>query len=101
MAQKPESRLQKKIVERLRAEGAYADKTHGSKFKRGLPDVVFCYKGVFGGLEVKTPENKSGLTELQRRTLLRIKRAGGVAGEVRSVNGALRALQIAQKRSQS
>jgi hypothetical protein len=53
--------------------------------RKGLPDLIGCYRGRFVGLEVKLPRNSRGLTKYQEETLLKIKRAGGVAYVVRSL----------------
>jgi len=53
--------------------------------RKGLPDLIGCYRGHFVGLEVKLPNNKRGVTKYQRETLLQIKRAGGIAFIVRSL----------------
>lgn len=53
--------------------------------RKGLPDLIGCYHGLFVGLEVKMPRNKRGLTKYQQETLLKIKRAGGKAYVVRSL----------------
>lgn len=72
--------------------GAFAYKTHGAAdVQRGLPDIICCYKGRFVGLEVKRPGKDA--TELQAFTIEQIRRAGGVAGVVHSVEEALGLLQ--------
>ena len=49
----------------------------------GIPDIICCCKGRFLGLEVKLPNGK--LTELQKRAIEKINRAGGIACRVESV----------------
>ena len=49
-----------------------------------MPDIICCYKGRFLGLEVKLPSGK--LTELQKRAIEKINRAGGIACRVESVD---------------
>jgi hypothetical protein len=85
MPAKPESKLQKKIQDRLEARGAYVAKIHGGIYSSGVPDLLACYRGHFLGLEVKTPDNKSGATKLQKGQLRAIKRARGYGYVVRSV----------------
>ena len=59
-------------------------KEHGGPYgASGIPDIICCYKGRFLGLEVKLPNGK--LTELQKRAIEKINRAGGVACRVESV----------------
>jgi hypothetical protein len=50
----------------------------------GIPDIIVCYKGRFYGLEAKVGKNKP--TRLQAATIEQIKRAGGTAAVVRSVD---------------
>ena len=59
-------------------------KEHGSVYgTNGVPDIICCYKGRFLGLECKRPGGR--LTELQKRAIKKINRAGGVACRVESV----------------
>ena len=59
-------------------------KEHGGPYgTSGVPDIICCYKGRFLGLEVKLPSGK--LTELQKRAIAKINRAGGLACRVESV----------------
>lgn len=59
-------------------------KEHGGPYgTSGVPDIICCYKGRFMGFEAKLPHGK--LTELQRRAISKILRAGGIAGRVESV----------------
>ena len=60
-------------------------KEHGGPYgASGVPDIICCYKGRFLGLEVKLPSGK--LTELQKRAIEKINRAGGIACRVESVD---------------
>ena len=60
-------------------------KEHGGPYgTSGVPDIICCYKGRFLGLEAKLPGGK--LTELQKRALDKINRAGGIARRVESVD---------------
>lgn len=60
-------------------------KEHGGPYgTSGVPDIICCYKGRFLGLEVKLPSGK--LTELQKRAIEKINRAGGIAFRVESVD---------------
>jgi len=59
-------------------------KEHGSVYgTNGVPDIICCYKGRFLGLECKLPGGR--LTKLQKRTIEKINRAGGIACQVESV----------------
>ena len=60
-------------------------KEHGSVYgTNGVPDIICCYKGRFLGLEVKLPTG--ALTELQKRAIEKINRAGGIASRVECVS---------------
>ena len=60
-------------------------KEHGGAYgTSGIPDIICCYKGRFLGLEAKLPGGK--LTELQKRALDKINRAGGIARRVESAD---------------
>ena len=60
-------------------------KEHGGAYgTSGIPDIICCYKGRFLGLEAKLPGGK--LTELQKRALDKITRAGGIARRVESAD---------------
>ena len=67
-------------------------KEHGGPYGcAGIPDVICCYKGWFIGLECKLPGGK--LTELQKRAIEKINRAGGVACRVESVEDVKRVIE--------
>ena len=60
-------------------------KEHGGPYgTSGIPDIICCYKGRFLGLEAKLPGGR--LTELQKRALMKINAAGGIARRVESVD---------------
>lgn len=60
-------------------------KEHGGPYgTSGVPDIICCYKGRFLGLEVKLPGGR--LTEMQKRAIEKINRAGGIARRVESVD---------------
>jgi len=60
-------------------------KEHGGPYgSAGIPDIICCYRGRFLGLEVKLPSGR--LTELQKRAIEKINRAGGFARRVESVD---------------
>lgn len=81
MASKPETKIVKKCMALLTTKfpGFYF-KTHGGPYqKAGLPDIVGVYEGRFIGIEIKCPGKEDTLTDLQKKVLDKIKRAGGVA----------------------
>ena len=60
-------------------------KEHGGQYgTAGIPDIIVCYNGHFIGLEVKVGNNKP--TVLQTATINQIRKAGGTAVVVRSVD---------------
>ena len=65
-------------------------KEHGGPYGwAGIPDIICCYKGRF--LECKLPGGR--LTELQKRAIEKINRAGGIACRVESVEDAKRVIE--------
>jgi VRR-NUC domain len=51
-----EAKLSRKIMDALRARGAFVWKNHGnSHMMAGLPDIAGCYRGHFIGVETKMP----------------------------------------------
>lgn len=52
--------------------------------KRGVPDIIMCYKGCFVGLEVKTEKGRQSQT--QKEAEQAINEAGGYYYIVRSVD---------------
>jgi len=74
-----EQDYQKKIVKALEAKGAYVVKVVAAT-KKGVPDILACYKGHFIAIEVKTPESRSNTSKLQEYNLDKVSEAGGLAG---------------------
>ncbi len=89
---KPESLLRERVVRALRARGAFVRVTHGDGHTAGALDLTCVYRGRPVFMELKTPENKNGMSPLQLREQALIKKAGGIAMEVRSVGRALEIL---------
>ena len=59
-------------------------KEHGGQYgTAGIPDIIVCHKGRFLALEAKVGRNKP--TKLQAATIDQIKRAGGTAAVVYSI----------------
>ncbi len=83
-----ESAIVNRIMERLKGvECGWFFKVHGGAFQAaGIPDVVGCLCGRFIALEVKRPGGRP--TRLQEWVLDRIRRAGGVAAVVYSLDEA-------------
>ena len=73
-----EAEIQKKILEYLKLNGAYAIKVIQAS-KAGVPDIICCYKGYFIGIEVKTPKTKYNTSELQKLNIEWIQKADGIA----------------------
>lgn len=89
-----EAALSKKIVQALKAKGAWAVKNHVDvRKRRGQPDIHGCYRGWFLGLEVKLPGKEKNVTKLQESTLRGIEEAGGFARVVTSRAQALAVLE--------
>lgn len=67
-------------------------KEHGSQFgQAGIPDIIICLNGRFIALEVKTEKGK--VSVLQEVILRKIRKAGGIAEVVRSVEGVRRIIE--------
>ena len=83
-----EKAVVKKILAACNSRGGYFFKIHGSPFqKKGISDILGVYRGRFIGLEVKKDE-KGEATELQKDFLRKVRRAGGVARLIHSVEEA-------------
>lgn len=60
-------------------------KEHGGQYgTAGIPDIIVCHRGHFIALEAKVGKNQP--TKLQTVTIEQIRRAGGTAAVVRSVD---------------
>ena len=60
-------------------------KEHGGQYgTAGIPDIIVCYRGRFVALEAKVGKNKP--TKLQAATIEAIRKAGGIAAVVYSVD---------------
>jgi len=90
MAQSLENPVVRKIIAYLKKMGPqccwYMRTSGGPWGRRGLPDIIGTWKGVFFALEVKRPGGKA--TKLQLRELEKIRTAGGRAGVVTNVKEA-------------
>lgn len=78
MAQTPEGKIKKKVVELLQKYGVWYFFPASNGFgKAGIPDVVACFNGRFISIECKSDATKKP-TELQLQRGREIQRAGGV-----------------------
>lgn len=86
----PESKLSRKIMDRLRLENYFCFKVHGSEYMMaGLPDIIVCANGQFIGLETKMPSDRGNVSPVQRLVHSKIINAGGEAKVVCSPQEAL------------
>lgn len=66
-------------------------KEHGGQYgTAGIPDIIVCYHGHFVGLEAKVGKNQP--SKLQSATIQQIRKAGGTAAVVRSIEDVKAAL---------
>lgn len=88
-----EGDLAKKMAKVIRDRGGFAVKTHGDpRQRRGLPDIIGCYRGRFIGIEVKLPGKENTVTKLQAATLGQIRAGGGIGAMGTTVQGVRRLL---------
>jgi len=98
MAMTPEAKVKKKVVEQLKAMGAYYFfPATGGYGKSGVPDIVGCIGSKFFGIECKAGKNTP--TALQEMNLREITTAGGIAlvineGNVKLVTVLLQAARV-------
>lgn len=80
-----EAAFQKEAIELIESMGGYVIKIHVSAYQsQGEPDLVCCYEGRFVALELKIEGNKPSALQLEK--IQDIKRAGGIALPVWSIN---------------
>ena len=90
----PESKLSRRIMEKLRAKGYFVFKVHGSEFMMsGLPDLIVCAEGRFIGLETKLPSTRNNVSPRQSLVHSQIQHAGGHASVVCSPDEAVRRVE--------
>jgi hypothetical protein len=78
MADTPEKKVKRKVMEQLKVMKAYTVTPMTGGFgNSGVPDVLCCYKGRFIGIECKANGGKP--TALQIHNLNSIEIAGGIA----------------------
>jgi Holliday junction resolvase len=89
-----EQDIQRKMIKLLESEGAYVVKVISAS-KSGVPDILFCYEGTFGAIEVKTPSTQNNVSKLQSYNIESIIGADGhaiVAWELEQVSELLRTM---------
>ena len=88
-----EKSIENKIKAYLKTiDSLFFFKEHGGLYgTAGVPDIICCYKGLFIAFEVKTNDGKT--TALQDATIKRIRKAGGIAEIVRSVDEVKRIIE--------
>ena len=83
-------------MEALVKYGGFYIKIHGGMFQRaGIPDIIGVRKGRFIAIEVKTPDNragpwKNGVTRLQDKFLLILKKHGARCGIAKNEKEAIK-----------
>lgn len=89
----PEARLQRNIQNKLREKygsKCFIFKIHGGPLMMaGLPDLIACIHGVFIAIEVKMPERRDNVSEIQERVHGRMRRAGASVLVASSVKEAI------------
>lgn len=96
MGSQRESKLSRKIMDELRAHGAFAFKVHGGPWMMaGLPDIIACVEGRFVALETKNPGDKMQTSKIQLHVHRLIRKAGGTCAVVSSVREAMEVAGLA------
>ncbi len=99
--QKPEAKIQAKIVKWLESQGLIVHRINSGVFfgasghrvrgaKKGSSDLVVCYKGRYVAIEVKAEDGEP--TEEQQDHINRVNATGGLAFVARSVEDVKRKL---------
>ena len=76
--------IQKSMIKYLKTV-AYVVKIISAS-KSGIPDLLVLYKGKFIALEVKTPDKKNNVSDLQQHNINEIVKNGGLAYVVWELN---------------
>lgn len=77
-----ENKRQHSIITNLERAGAWVVKIHQTgRGRRGLPDIVACYRGVFLAIEVKQPGASTNQARRQHQLteLHAVRAAGGIS----------------------
>lgn len=74
------------IIKHLKSlDNCFCFKEHGGIYgTAGIPDVICCFKGKFIAFEVKTETGR--VSEIQKHTIAKIRKALGIAEVVRSLD---------------
>lgn len=86
-----EQDYQRKIVKLIEDRGGYVVKVISAS-KKGVPDIIACYGGLFLAIEVKTPRTMNNVSPLQQHNLNKVSASGGhslVAWSVEAVSEVL------------
>ena len=88
----PEGKVKQQIKEELKRRGCwYFMPVSNGMGRHGIPDLIACYPttitqdmvgqkfGIFVGIEAKAPGKLKNVTELQKRNIVEICEAGGIA----------------------
>ena len=71
-----ETKIQSAIIKYLDSKGCHTIKVMAATLS-GEPDIVGCYKGMFFGIEVKTPNTRDNTSDMQKHKLKSIIKSGG------------------------
>lgn len=77
-----EGLLQAKCIARVQHRGGYVVKIHQTgRGRRGIPDLLWCYRSYFVATEIKVPGGHTQLSrrEAQAREMRAVQGAGGIA----------------------
>lgn len=80
----PEQAIQTNIIKYLQNEGAYVVNVITAS-KKGVSDLLVCYKGRFIALELKTYRTRNNISKPQKYNLEWVEKAGGIAAVVYDV----------------
>jgi len=91
-----ERSITKAIQKYLKSIGVWEYKVLGTAYSRsGIPDLLCCYRGFFIGFEVKVPGGKP--SKLQEYEIEQIRKSGGSAGIVYSIDDVKKAIEAIDK----
>lgn len=97
---KTETDLSVAVLKALRnkyKQDIFIYKTHGNMFSlEGIPDLEACFNGKYIAMELKLPSRKNTLSDEQKARIRQIRRAGGVAYRVTTVEEAIEIFRRAE-----
>jgi Holliday junction resolvase len=71
-----ETAITRRLIDKLKAKGAWVYKVHGTAMSRaGVPDLLCCYQGRFFAIEVKTARGMPSAR--QAAEMVTVGQAGG------------------------